>query len=80
MAPLVKRELDSAWNVTFEARVRDLIAKDSAELKGMVRQDLRRLETLMISSFDKIPSEGADIEGNRRSLSEIPSLRQSLES
>jgi hypothetical protein len=50
----------------------------------MVRQDLKRLETLMAQTFEHnrshfTASEQEDVV-NRRSLSEIPSLRQSLDS
>ncbi len=67
------------WTLHYEGKVKQLIERDSAELKAMVRQDLKRLETLMITSFEKIPSDGQYGEG-RRSLSEIPSLRQSIDS
>jgi hypothetical protein len=75
----VKREMENMWTLHYEGKVKQLIDRDSAELKAMVRQDLKRLETLMVSSFEKIPSDGHYGEG-RRSLSEIPSLRQSLDS
>jgi hypothetical protein len=69
----VKREMENLWTLHYESQVKQLIERDSSELKAMVRQDLKRLETLMMSSsyFEK---EG------RRSISEIPSLRQSLDS
>lgn len=55
----------------------------------MVRQDLKRLESLMLNSFDhnkSTNSVGSDtaapllLEEGRRSLTELPSLRQSLDS
>jgi hypothetical protein len=65
--------------------VRDIVQVDSKELKAMMRQDLQRIESLMATSFDhnnkSVLSVGSGPEeGGRKSLAEIPSLRQSLES
>jgi hypothetical protein len=69
------------WSEKFEISVKQLIAVDSSQLKAMVRQDLQRLEALMAQSFEHNRSqftageqEGAEA-SNRRSFSEIPSLR-----
>lgn len=76
--------LDSLWSEKIEQRVKFLIDRDSAELKQMVREDLKRLESLMLSSFDPSKSSHNSTEEvthlNRRSLTELPSLRNSLES
>lgn len=72
--------VDRMWNSKFEISVKQLIATDSSELKAMVRQDLQRLEALLASSFEhRSQFTAGDQEGgevsNRRSFSEIPSLR-----
>jgi hypothetical protein len=72
--------MENMWTLHYEGKVKQLIERDSAELKAMVRQDLKRLENLMITSFEKIPSDGQYGGEGRRSLSEIPSLRQSIDS
>lgn len=72
--------LDSFWPDKIEQRVKQLIDRDSADLKQMVRDDLKRLESLMLSSFDPSKSSHNSVDNNRRSLTELPSLRHSLES
>lgn len=73
--------VDQMWTDKFEISVKQLIATDSSELKAMVRQDLQRLEAILASSFEHNRSQftAGDHEGvevsNRRSFSEIPSLR-----
>jgi hypothetical protein len=66
---MIQNELTAAWGGQIEARVREIVEKDSSELKKMVRMDLKRLETLMVNTFEDTANN------NRRSLSEIPSLR-----
>ena len=59
--------LDAFLPDKIESRVKYLIDRDSADLKQMVRDDLKRLESLMLTSFDPSKSSHNSVEP-RRSL------------
>lgn len=79
---LISSGFNETWTSKIEGRVKEIVEKDSKDLKNMVRLDLKRLESLMLNSFEHNKSiqslEGYD-EG-RKSFLDLPSLRHSLDS
>lgn len=81
---LISSGFDETWTSKIESRVKDIVERDSKDLKTMVRLDLKRLESLMLNSFEHNKSiqsaESAGHDEGRKSFLDLPSLRHSLDS
>ena len=80
---LISTGFDETWTSKIEGRVKDIVEKDSKDLKTMVRLDLKRLESLMLNSFEhnkSIQSLESGHDEGRKSFLDLPSLRHSLDS
>lgn len=49
---IVSSGFEEYWTQKIEGKVREIVERDSKDLKTMVRLDLKRLESLMAGSFD----------------------------
>jgi hypothetical protein len=80
---VVSGAFEDSWIGKIETRVKEIVEKDSKDLKAMIRLDLKRLESLMLNSFEhnkSILSIESGVEEGRKSFLDLPSLRHSIES
>jgi len=81
---LISSSFNETWTSKIEGRVKEIVEKDSKDLKNMVRLDLKRLESLMLNSFEHNKSiqslESCGHDEGRKSFLDLPSLRHSLDS